>query len=233
MNSHTAHPGAAVLPELIIFDVNETLSNMAPMRGLWEEAGAPAHLAQLWFTEVLRDGFALTATQRSESFSTIARQVAHRLLEASGAADVGASTERIMAGFLGLDVHPDVVEGIKALSDLGIRLVTLSNGAVPVADSLLTRCGLRAHFDALLSVEAAGLWKPAAQPYAYALETSDTAPQRAMLVAVHPWDINGASAAGIRTAYIARAGEPYPGYFAPPEFTATTLVDLAAQLDSR
>ncbi len=216
-----------------MFDVNETLSDMAPMSELWEAAGVPTHLAKLWFAEVLRDGFALAATQQSGSFANLAREVAHRLLQAAGATDVDASTDRIMEGFLSLDVHPDVVEGIHALSALGIRLVTFSNGAASVADSLLTRAGLRAHFELLLSVEAAGRWKPAAQSYEYALDACGTDQRRAMLVAVHPWDINGAAAAGMRTAYIARAEEPYPGHFAPPEITARTLVDLAMQLTPR
>ncbi len=232
MSTHSEHKhGAAGTPKLIIFDVNETLSDMAPIGEVWGQAGVPKHLAKLWFAEVLRDGFALAATQQSETFANLAREVAHRHLKAAGATDVDASTNRILEGFLNLDVHPDVVEGIHALSALGIRLVTLSNGAASVADSLLTRAGLRAHFEAVLSVEAARRWKPAAQPYEYALDTCGTSAGQAMLVAVHPWDINGAAAAGMRTAYIARAEEPYPRYFAPPEITARTLTDLARQLD--
>jgi 2-haloacid dehalogenase len=51
-----------------------------------------------------------------------------------------------------------------------------------------------------------------------------------VLVAVHPWDIDGAARAGMATAFISRTGIPYPGYFTPPQITATSVGDLAAQL---
>ena len=48
-------------PVLLVFDVNETLSDMAPMDERFEDVGAPAHLAKTWFAGLLRDGVALTA----------------------------------------------------------------------------------------------------------------------------------------------------------------------------
>ena len=55
-------------------------------------------------------------------------------------------------------------------------------------------------------------------------------PLQVMLVAVHPWDCNGAKAAGLKTAYIAREGQQYPGYFLPPDYVASSLEDLAWHL---
>lgn len=51
-----------------------------------------------------------------------------------------------------------------------------------------------------------------------------------MLVAVHPWDCNGAKAAGLQAAFIARKGEQYPGFFLGPDYQAESLEDLAKQL---
>ena len=51
-----------------------------------------------------------------------------------------------------------------------------------------------------------------------------------MLVAVHPWDCNGAQAAGLQAAFIARHGEQYPGFFQAPDYQAASLEDLAKQL---
>ena len=59
-------------PALVVFDVNETLSDMSPMSQRFEEVGASAHLAQAWFAGLLRDGFALTAVASSEPFAHIA-----------------------------------------------------------------------------------------------------------------------------------------------------------------
>ena len=54
-----------------------------------------------------------------------------------------------------------------------------------------------------------------------------------MLVAVHPWDCNGAKAAGLKTAFIARKGEEFPGIFRAPDYHASSLEDLAEQLRTR
>ncbi len=51
-----------------------------------------------------------------------------------------------------------------------------------------------------------------------------------LLVAVHPWDIHGADAAGMQTAWINRSGSRYPGYFTQPTFEAQSLPSLARQL---
>ncbi len=53
-----------------------------------------------------------------------------------------------------------------------------------------------------------------------------------MLAAVHPWDTNGAKAAGLQTAFIARDGEPYPPFFATPDLTVASLAELAQRLAS-
>lgn len=220
-----------VRPQLVVFDVNETLSDMSTMADRFAAVGAPGHLAPLWFATVLRDGFALTAAGTSEDFRALAeenlRTVLRDRVATEGLEDAVAG---VMAGFGELEVHPDVPEGVRRLHDAGIRLVTLTNGGTAVSERLLTGAGIRDRFERLLSVQDAGRWKPAVEPYHYALQTCGVDAGEAMLVAVHPWDIDGAARAGLRTAWISRSGAPYPRTFTPPEVTADSVADLAAQL---
>jgi 2-haloacid dehalogenase len=51
-----------------------------------------------------------------------------------------------------------------------------------------------------------------------------------LLVAVHPWDVDGAARAGMCTAWIDRSDVPYPGHFTPPEHTVPALAELAGRL---
>lgn len=218
-------------PAVIVFDVNETLSDMSPLATRFEDVGAAGHLAATWFAGVLRDGFALTLSDSSGAFADLAAE-ALRVGLHGRAIDRGLddAVSHIMEGFVGLPVHADVPRGVEALGDLGIRLVTLSNGSASVADALLGRAGLRDRFERLLTVEDAGAWKPARRSYRYAVEQCGVDPADAMLVAVHPWDVDGASRGGLRTAWLDRDEGHYPAYFRAPELVARSLPELARQL---
>ena len=216
---------------MIVFDVNETLSDMAPMADRFAEVGAPPQLAPLWFAGLLRDAFALTAAGSTDRFATFAadglRTALHGVPLDRG---VEEAVRHVLDGFQGLSVHPDVPEGVRALRAAGLRLVTLSNGATTVAESLLERAGVRAEFELVLSVEQAGAWKPAPASYAYAARECGVEPARMMLVAVHPWDVDGALRAGLAGCWLNRTGAPYPTHCLPPTHTVATLPELAGRL---
>jgi 2-haloacid dehalogenase len=216
---------------VVVFDVNGTLSDMSEMRERFREVGAPAEMAEVWFAALLRDGFALAAAGSSERFATIGAGVLACLLT-SDMLDrpLEHATRHILEGFLALEVHPDVPDGVRALAAGGARLVTLTNGTAEVGEQLLARAGVRDMFERLLSVEEAGVWKPAPGAYHFAARTCQVEPAQMMLVAVHPWDIDGAGRAGLRTAWIDRTGLPYPAHFRPPDIRARSLSALADAL---
>lgn len=205
-----------------VFDVNETLSDLTPMGTRFAEVGLPPTTAQLWFATLLRDGIAVAAAGGLVRFADVARGVLAPLLPGDEDA-----VEHVLAGFRDLPVHPDVPGGIRALRAAGHRLLTLSNGAATVADGLLTRAGVRGDFEQLLSVEDAGVWKPARAAYLHAARACELPPDELTMVAVHPWDIDGAARAGLRTAWLDRTGAGYPTHLAPPDRTVATVAELA------
>ena len=218
-------------PSVIVFDVNETLSDMSPLSARFVEIGAPAELARVWFAALLRDGFAVAAAGGTAKFSAIGSEVLRGLLrDVALTRSLDDAVTHIMHGFESLSLHPDIADGIRALKSAGMRLVTLSNGSDQVAESLLTRSGLRSDFEAVLTVEDAPAWKPVQAAYDYAAAACGVKAADLLLVAVHPWDINGAAGAGLRTAWLNRTGESYPSYFAAPDHTIAALSDLAPQL---
>jgi 2-haloacid dehalogenase len=218
-------------PSVVVFDVNETLSDMAGMQSRFVDVGAPASLASLWFASVLRDGFALTAAGSSARFAELGADLLRTLLpEAGVSGDLDEAVAHVLDGFSALSPHPDVVPGVRALHEAGQRLVTLSNGAASVAEGLLGRAGVRDLFEHVLSVEEPQVWKPAAAAYAFAAARCRVAPEQMLLVAVHPWDLDGASRAGLHTAWLNRSGRPYPSYTLPPTLTVSSLDELAGAI---
>jgi len=216
---------------VIVFDVNETLSDMATMADRFAEVGAPPQLAKLWFAALLRDAFALTAAGSTDRFASFASEGVRSVLHGVELnRDLDDAVEQVLNGFRELPVHPDVPDGVRALRGTGRRLVTLSNGAASVAEGLLDRAGLREQFERVLSVEQAGVWKPAPGSYAYAARECGVEPAQMLLVAVHPWDVDGALRAGLAGCWVNRSGLAYPAYCREPTYTVSTLPELADRL---
>jgi 2-haloacid dehalogenase len=214
-------------PSVIVFDVNETLSDLSPLGARFVEVGASASAAPLWFASVLRDGFALIAAGENPPFAGVARELLlSQLSEAHLNRSVEEAAKHVMDGFASLELHPDVASGVDRLREDGFRLVTLSNGAASVAERLLTSANIRDRFEKLLSVEDAGAWKPAARSYEYAAEVCDVKPDEMVLVAVHPWDVDGALRAGLRSCWVNRSGGPFPATFLEPTYTVGNLEEI-------
>jgi 2-haloacid dehalogenase len=130
-----------------------------------------------------------------------------------------------------LDPWPDVREGLELLRREHVT-ATLSNGHVALLIDLARHGDLR--FDAILSAELAGAYKPAPQTYRTAARLLGVAPDELMLVAAHPSDLAGARAAGLRSAFIDRPLEHGPDTparsDAQADVSAASLPELAERL---
>ncbi len=218
--------------EVVVLDVNETLSDMAPMRSRFADVGLPTSEMDAWFAGVLRDGFALAACGDTRTFRDVAAGNLRLILGEGYVGDRGGddAVAHVLGGFAELDVHPDVPAGLRALAASGRRLVTLTNGASAMSEPMFDRAGVLDLLEHRLSVEDAGRWKPAAEPYRYAADVCGVAVSSMVLVAVHPWDVHGAQRAGLRGAWLNRGDGTYPDYLPPPDLQASDLVALAALL---
>jgi 2-haloacid dehalogenase len=63
--------------------------------------------------------------------------------------------------------------------------------------------------------------------YTYAARACSVRPSDMMLVAVHPWDVDGAKRVGLGTVWLNRQGRQYPNYFLAPDHSLTALSELA------
>ncbi|ROQ30925.1 2-haloacid dehalogenase [Frondihabitans sp. PhB188] len=212
----------------VIFDVNETLSDLSALSAAFDRVGAHPDLIETWFAGTLRDAFTLNFTTGPQPFQDVARSALLGLLSQEDHLTVSTeeAADTVMAAFAELPVHPDVPEGVRALARAGHRLVALSNGSVENTEQLLERAGLREEFALLLSVDDAGAWKPDRRAYEYALHTSGVQPRDAVLIAVHPWDLHGAHQAGLRTVFLDRTRALWPGVFTAPDQHVHSLLDV-------
>jgi 2-haloacid dehalogenase len=219
-------------PAIAIFDVNETLSDMSPLAGRFEEMGAPGHLLASWFAATLRDGFALAASGGYADFRDVGRGALILQLAAVPGLrrPLDESAEHVLDGFAALEVHADVPDGLRLLHELEVRIATLTNGSASIARGLLKRAGLDHLIERNIDVTEVSRWKPAPEPYRHACQALGVSEGDAVLIAVHPWDIHGAKRAGLSAGWLNRDGVPFPGVFERPDATAADLPALVRAL---
>ena len=115
-------------------------------------------------------------------------------------------------------------------------MASLSNGHTALLVDLARHGDLR--FDCVLSAELAHAYKPAPVVYQTAARLLAVEPAELMLCSSrpHPWDLAGARAAGLRTAFVNRPLEYGPGSPAREDPDAdesvTDLLELAQRLPS-
>jgi 2-haloacid dehalogenase len=138
---------------------------------------------------------------------------------------------RLVRAWHHLDPWPDVREGLEALRRWHVT-AALSNGHVALLVDLARHGDLR--FDCVLSAELAGAYKPAPEVYLTAARLLAVETAELMMVAAHPWDLDGARGAGLRTALIERPLEYGPGSAAQTypdaDESAADLLELAERL---
>lgn len=132
-----------------------------------------------------------------------------------------------------LGLWPDVRSGLLRLRGRYL-LAPFSNGNVALLEDLSDHGGLE--WDAVLSAETLGHFKPHPEAYRAAARQLGLEPGQVMMVAAHNRDLDGARAQGFRTAFVYRAAEygpeqatdlePGPGV----DLAVRSIGDLAAAL---
>jgi 2-haloacid dehalogenase len=139
-----------------------------------------------------------------------------------------AEVAELMQAWQMLTPHADVAEGLRRLRSR-YKLVALSNGEQPYLEHL-ERERMQYGFDAIISVQKAGFFKPHPAVYRAGATILGVEPGCIMMVAAHAFDIMGARACGYRGAYVNRYRLPYEDSPHKPDFEVRDFVELAEKL---
>ena len=127
-----------------------------------------------------------------------------------------------------LSPFQDAVQGLQQLSG-HYRLVALSNGERWLLEHLVHN-RIKVPFDAIISVQEAGVFKPHPAVYRTAARILQSEPQEIMMVAAHSFDIMGARACGYRGAFVNRYDLPFDETPYQPDITVSDFNQLASHL---
>jgi 2-haloacid dehalogenase len=184
-----------------LFDVHSVL---ARCEAFWPGKGA--QLSHLWRAKQLEYSWLRSLMQRYAPFSQVTREALsyscaslHLVIEESQA-------QALMDEYLKLAPFPEVPGALQRLK--GRKLAILTNGSPDMIAPLVRNCGMEGVFDAVLSVDALKVYKPAAQVYKLATDTLGVAASEIGFVSSNCWDAMGAKSFGFAVHWINRTGAP-------------------------
>jgi 2-haloacid dehalogenase len=210
-----------------VFDVNETLLDLAGMDPHFERVYGDAGLRPVWFGQMIQSALLATVTGAYRQFGQHAMAALEMLAEQTGTELTAADAEAIAGQMRRLAAHPEVRGALERLKGEGFRMAALTNSTVEVAREQLQHAGLIDLFDQVLSADTVRRLKPAPEPYRMAAERFGVGVGHVRLVAAHGWDVAGARNAGCAAAFVARPGKVLDPLAEPPDVVADDLDEVA------
>lgn len=151
------------------------------------------------------------------------------------AAFTARERQEIHRAWYGLTAWPDFPA---ALSRLKRRYPVVSFTMLPLAMVVAVSRRNGIDWDAVISCEMIGVYKPQPEAYARAAAWLGREPDNILMVACHNFDLNAARASGYRTAFVRRpqewgpAGPPDPDAHPDCSFVVNDFSALAQKLDA-
>jgi 2-haloacid dehalogenase len=205
----TAAAGAPLLSvRAFVFDAYGTLFDVASAAARHRSSLGDKHaaLSQLWRQKQLEYSWLRTLMGRHADFAEITADALDYALEAL--ALPAHLRDRLLEIYLRLDAYPDASSTLKSLRARGLKTAILSNGTPSMLETIVKEAKLEPLFDALLSIESLGRYKPVPAVYQLAVDRLGVEPAQIGFVSANGWDAAGASAFGFRTVWVNRANAP-------------------------
>jgi 2-haloacid dehalogenase len=214
---------------IIAFDAYGTLFDVHAAATRHRDAIGPAfdRLSQVWRAKHLEYTWIHAQTGRPISFWVLAERSLDFAITTVGGVPAGVR-EALLSAYRRMDPFAEVPEVLAALKARGARLAILTNGDRDMIADAVAAARLDGMFDAVLSVEDAGVFKPAAAVYRLVTERLACQPAEVTFVSMNRWDVAGGAVFGFDTVWVNRAGMP-DEY---PDMPARRIIaDLRALLD--
>lgn len=215
--------------EACVFDAYGTLFDVASAARrcddvLGEHTDA---LAALWRDRQLQYSWLRSVQGRHADFWQVTGDALDYAMDTLGLANA-ALRERLMGLYLTLDAFPEVPGVLRRLRGAGLRTAILSNGSPAMLDAAVIGAGLEKLLDAVLSVEAVGVFKPHPKVYQLALDRLGVTARAVAFLSSNAWDAHAASAFGMRVVWCNRYGQRAERLPGRPDREITSLADLPA-----
>ncbi|KXU83476.1 haloacid dehalogenase [Paraburkholderia monticola] len=199
---------AAAYPDAVLFDL---LTALLDSWSSWNRAAGSDAAGRAWRAAYLRLTYGC------------GRYVPYEQLVREAAAQVGlpeSAANALEADWLNLTPWPGALDALRALAP-HCKLAVVTNCSTRLGSQAAAL--LPVQWDAIVTAEEAGVYKPDPQPYRLALDKLGVEPGRAAFVAGSSYDMFGTAAVGLRTYWHNHIGLPPVDGAPAPEIEAASL----------
>src|SRR6516162_876559 len=212
-----------------VFDAYGTLFDYASAAAGCREALGErlGPLTALWRDKQLQYTWLHTMQGRHADFWQVTGDALDFALETLGLDDRPLRA-RLMDLYLSLDVFPEVPAMLQRLKAAGLKTAILSNGSPQMLGAVVKKAGIAEFLDAVLSVEAVGVYKPHPSIYQLAVDRLAVPAGAISFQSSNAWDAYAASAFGMRVVWCNRYGQRPERLPGKPDREIESLAELSA-----
>jgi len=191
-----------------VFDAYGTLFDVHSAVGKNKErlGDIAERVSLLWRTKQLEYTWLRSLMHRHADFWQVTGEALDYALDSFGIADAELR-RNLMDSYLRLSCYPEIPETLQALKKRSIKTAVLSNGSPRMLTAAVESCQLGNLLDAVLSVEAVGVYKPDPRVYQLAVDRLNVPAEKIIFVTANAWDAAGAKCFGMMVAWINRFGQ--------------------------
>jgi 2-haloacid dehalogenase len=207
-----------------LLDVHSALAQVLASGAASLDPARAQAFSALWRDKQLAYSWLRNSMRCHADFAVVTADALDHAMTAHGLADDTALRSALLDAYRRLIPFAEVPEALTRLRAKGVALAVLSNGTPEMLDAGLTSAGIAEHFDAVISVEALGVFKPVPEVYALATRRFGVPARQILFISANGWDVHGAARFGCTVIHLNRqnaAVERLPGR------PAHQLADLA------
>ena len=206
-------PATETQSPIYVFDAYGTLFDVHSAAAQQKDAIGPQweRMSQTWRTKHLEYTWIHAQTGQHCPFWQLTELSLDYAIALVGGVPPGVR-QTLLDSYRTMSAFPEAAEVLTTLKAQGARLGILSNGDPDMLADAVTAAKFDGMFEAVLSVQAAGVFKPAMRVYQLSTDRFACKPSEITFQSSNRWDIAGAQVFGYATVWVNRIGAPdeYP-----------------------
>jgi len=187
-----------------VFDAYGTLFDVhSAVRRYSSQIKESEAVSALWRAKQLEYTWLRSLMGRYVDFWQVTADALDFALETYGISDTVIRQDLLQA-YMTLSCYSEVPDVLDRLKRKGIRCAILSNGSPQMLSSAVKNSGLSEFFDAVISVDMIGQYKPDPRVYRLAVDELKVEKSKIAFQSSNAWDAAGANAYGFNVVWVNR-----------------------------